>query len=289
MGNDVNANPEGLVRTAGHLDESAGSMRSHHEAAKSRGRVGHGAIGELFQGVVQRAEKIVEDTTRTVAKVYEDSAEGLRKVAKRTLEDDARARSEFDKLERRQHEQGILAGHPPRGIAVEAERGAAGGFRQSKHYKLSADEIDQLKRDFESIGGEPAILRFNKGSRTGYRDEVDLIYVKGDVLAATHPSEAGANAILSSRAALAHELGHRQFRGTALAIGDVRDEIRASVWAAKNVTSLSNEERMQLLADAKDRATSGGHWDAMEQLSAMMRRPVIMWQSHHLDLPWWNQ
>jgi hypothetical protein len=289
MGEDVNVNPEAVLSTAGHLEGSAGKVRAHHEAARSRGRVGHGPVGELFQGVVRRAEKVVEDVTEAVAKVYEDSATGLRKVAQQTIEDDAKAKSAFDGLGRRgEAHSGGLMGHPTRAIGIDEERGAGSGFRQSRLYKLSADEIDQLKSDFESIGGDPAILRFNKGTKTGYVDTVDLIYVKGDVYPSTDPSATRSNATLSARAALAHELGHRQFRGTMLEVGDVRDEIRASVWAAKNVTNLSNEERMQLLTDAKDRASGGGHWHAMEQLSAMMRRPVIHWQKHRLDLPWWN-
>ena len=170
MGNDVNANPEGLFKTAGHLDESAGSLRSHHEAARGRGRVGHGAIGELFQGVVQRAEKIVEDTTRTVTKVYEDSAEGLRKVAKQTLEDDATARSEFDKLERRQHDD------------VHSRPGVATGAVPSGSGDPVADTLSALRHEPGSPGRGTAGRFWTptdyNGQRVYQRDDlVDPSYV----------------------------------------------------------------------------------------------------------------
>jgi hypothetical protein len=181
-----------------------------------------------------------------------------------------------------------LAGGLAAGSAEPAglTRGAGGGFRTSRFYKLSAAEIDQLTRDFESIGGNPKMLRFNKGTKTGYVDEVDLIYVRGDVLPTTNPAAIDPNTTMSARAALAHELGHQAFTGTKLGVGDPRDEIRASIWAAQNVTKLSNPERTDLLLDALQRARTAGDWDVVSQLNTMLQKPVIKWHSFQLNIPW---
>jgi hypothetical protein len=68
----------------------------------------------------------------------------------------------------------------------------------------------------------------------------------------------------------------------------VKDEIRASVWAAKNVTRLSDKERIDLLLDAQQRARSGGELAVMDQLGAILRQPVIKWRGWPIDIPWWD-
>jgi hypothetical protein len=62
----------------------------------------------------------------------------------------------------------------------------------------------------------------------------------------------------SAKAALGHELGHRQYRGTKLPVGAWNDEIRASYWAAKNLPNLSDQERIHLVLDAMERAKEAG-------------------------------
>lgn len=133
--------------------------------------------------------------------------------------------------------------------------------------KLSPEEITRLKQEFAEIGGDPSILRFNYGSQTGYVDFLDTINVRGDVLplpVATHPRSA-----MSSRAALAHELGHKHYRGMPVAVGAWNDVFRASYWAARNAQNLTSEERVHLIQDAILRAQEAG---IPVGLNAFMRR-----------------
>jgi hypothetical protein len=59
---------------------------------------------------------------------------------------------------------------------------------------------------------------------------------------------------MSTRAVLAHELGHQRYSGTRVPIGAWNDEFRASYWAAKNAPGLSHAERADLIRDAILRA-----------------------------------
>jgi hypothetical protein len=63
---------------------------------------------------------------------------------------------------------------------------------------------------------------------------------------------------MSSKAALGHELGHARYRGTKLPIGAWNDEFRASYWAAKNLSNLSEQDRIHLVLDAMERAREAG-------------------------------
>src|SRR5205823_2520736 len=81
------------------------------------------------------------------------------------------------------------------------------GLRRSPLVELTPEQIATLTREFEEVGGDPAMLRFNDGSRTAYQQGsgVASITVRGDVLPATwetHP-----RSTMSSREVLA-------FRGT---------------------------------------------------------------------------
>lgn len=130
------------------------------------------------------------------------------------------------------------------------------GRRRSSWIELDRQEIARLKKEFIEIGGDPNRLKFNQGRRTGFVDETGDILVCGDVLPlieATHP-----RSVMSSRAALAHELGHMMHRGTKLAVGSWNDEFRASYWAAKNIPNLTNKERVHLIQDAIARTREAG-------------------------------
>lgn len=137
-------------------------------------------------------------------------------------------------------------------------KAAAAGLRRTPRYQLSLSEIRRLKTEFHEIGGDPRQLRFNQGPRTAYSDMDDVIYVRGDVLPPTQPRSAHPRTLLSSRAALAHEVGHAYFRGTKAPPGAWYDEFRASYWAAKNVPGLSSEDRLRLVQDALTRAEEQG-------------------------------
>jgi hypothetical protein len=63
---------------------------------------------------------------------------------------------------------------------------------------------------------------------------------------------------MTSRAALAHELGHHHFdvgegHPDYLEPGAPEDEMRASRWAAEHVPGLTDEERRFLIIDAQSR------------------------------------
>ena len=130
------------------------------------------------------------------------------------------------------------------------------GLRRPSKEILSDDDIARLTKEFEEVGGDPAMLRFNQGQQTGYLDKSHVINVRGDV----YPSEYATSprSTMSSRATLAHELGHAADRGTDVPIGAWNDEFRASYWAAKNAPNLTQEERADLIADAISRAREAG-------------------------------
>lgn len=148
----------------------------------------------------------------------------------------------------------------------EIER-RAGGLRRPALNTLEPEEIARLQEEFASLGGDPAILRFNKGAQTGFVDQTGHINVRGDVNpieGAHHPRSA-----MSSKAVLGHELGHHAHRGTRLPIGAWNDEFRASYWAAKNLPNLSDEDRIYLVLDAMERAREAG---VSFQPNALMRK-----------------
>lgn len=140
---------------------------------------------------------------------------------------------------------------------IMKERGMANGMRTSPYHILTESEIETLNKDIKAIGADKSIFKFNKGTRTGYDDITDEIFVKGDVLPdlnSTHPRD-----LMSSRAALAHEYyGHRANRGTKLPKGAWNDEFRASYMAAKNCPNLTDEDRRYLILDALERAKEKG-------------------------------
>jgi RHS repeat-associated protein len=123
--------------------------------------------------------------------------------------------------------------------------------RQSADNILNDDQIAFVKNEFDTIGGDIEMLRFNHGKYTGYVDEVDKINIRGDVF--PNVLSNNPNSAMSVRAALAHELGHQNFKGTSLAQGSWNDEFRASYWASKNVPNLSVEDKYMLVSDAVQR------------------------------------
>ncbi|MCE4538229.1 hypothetical protein LXT12_13305 [Pelomonas sp. P7] len=144
-------------------------------------------------------------------------------------------------------------GMPP--VGPSAER-MTGGLRNPANLRLDERQMQRLSQEFVEVGGDPAMLRFNRGSQTSFVDELNIVNVRGDVLPiedALHPRSS-----MSSRAVLAHELGHAAHRGTGVEVGAWNDEFRASYWAARNAPGLSEMERVDLLNDAVLRAREAG-------------------------------
>jgi len=134
---------------------------------------------------------------------------------------------------------------------------SAHGLRKSPFIQLTDAEIEFLKQEIEAIHADERVFRFNRGSRTSYVDDLDIIYVRANVFpdeASTHPRD-----LMSPRAVLAHEYyGHRTNKGTRLPEGSWKDEFRASYNAARYAPNLSIQDRMYLVLDAVERAKEAG-------------------------------
>jgi RHS repeat-associated protein len=144
-----------------------------------------------------------------------------------------------------------------------AARAAGRGLRRSAMNILSESDIAFLKNEARAIEiPEDFIennMRFNEGSSSGYVDRLNIIRVRGDIFPTDDPRATSANALLSPRAALAHEYyGHQTASGTTVLQGAWNDEFRASFRAAKSAPGLSDEDRMMLTQDALDRASDAG-------------------------------
>jgi hypothetical protein len=154
----------------------------------------------------------------------------------------------------RKGQDDILQSAPPR-FTTTAERGVS-GLRQSPRQILDDVQIEKLTQQFVEIGGDTSKMHFNTGRYTGYLDQEDIFRIRGDVLPleeALHP-----RSTMSSRAVLAHELGHQNYSGSRVPMGAWNDEFRASYWAAKNIPRLSEQERADLISDAMFRAREAG-------------------------------
>ena len=130
-------------------------------------------------------------------------------------------------------------------------------LRQPPSHILTDDEIASIQTEADAIGIPDGILRFNKGGRTGFRDEDMRISIRGDVL----PDTLGITPrdTMSVRAVLAHEYyGHYKNHPSEYPHGYWMDEFRASYDAAINAPNLSSEDRRNLMLDAYDRAKEAG-------------------------------
>ena len=136
------------------------------------------------------------------------------------------------------------------------ERGTS-GLRRSRFTDLADEEIEFLKSEIRAIDADDNVFAFNQGDSTSYVDEIDTVFVRGDVFPnknSSHPRD-----LMSARAVLAHEYyGHRANRGTRLTQGSWQDEFRASYMAAQNAPNLSQQDRAYLIMDALERAKDKG-------------------------------
>jgi hypothetical protein len=151
----------------------------------------------------------------------------------------------------------IYAGGDDKGMNDKQDNRNAGGLRRSPFIKLSDEEIEYLKSEIKALEADESLFRFNEGRFTGYKDNQDIINVRGSVFPdrnSVHPRD-----LMSARAVLAHEYyGHRAYRNTKLEDGAWNDEFRASYTAAKNTPNLSDVDRACLIADALERAREAG-------------------------------
>jgi hypothetical protein len=261
MGEGFSVDPKALRAAAGHLDAHASEVAAHGEAlgAQTAGPVGRGAIGEVVESAVRRGLRIVaHDLSRAVEKFYAHTAAVIRRAAAETERTDGEAKAAFDDLAYGRT-MCVEAASDSATVARSADpRAARAGYRRSPFIDLSPEEIDQVRREFQEIGGHPSMLRFNTGACTGYFDGDREIRVNGDVFPSGPPDPMQPNATMSCKAALAHELGHCHFDVGAdhpdyLPPSAPEDEMRASRWAAEHVPGLTDEERRFLLLDAQNR------------------------------------
>jgi len=130
------------------------------------------------------------------------------------------------------------------------------GQRRPISTPISNTQETQLRQEFAEVGGKPEDFIVNQSKGTHYDEVADKVNVGGNVFPneySDHPRSA-----MSSKAALAHELGHQAYRGTKMEPGDWRDEFRASYHAARHAPSLSDTERADLVQDAISRAQEAG-------------------------------
>lgn len=137
------------------------------------------------------------------------------------------------------------------------ERNLSNGLRKPSSYILTTQEIEQVIAEAEEIDIDTNVLRFNEGRCTGYSDEKDVIFIRGNIIpdiASTKNRDR-----MSVRAVLAHEYyGHRSFRFSTLNAGSWKDEFRASYVAAIKAPNLTQEDRATLMVDAYERAEEAG-------------------------------
>lgn len=140
---------------------------------------------------------------------------------------------------------------------ISGERKMSNGQRRSPLNILTVDEIDQVLEQAKTIDIPTDVLLFNQGRQTGFSDLREKIYIRGDIF----PDMDSTNLRdrLNVRSVLAHEYyGHYKNNPSKFAVGDWRDEFRASYCAALNTPNLNDEERRMLMLDAFDRAKEAG-------------------------------
>jgi len=124
---------------------------------------------------------------------------------------------------------------------------------------LSTEQISQVRKMAGQIGVGPSDIQFVR-STSAYSDAFDKILIGPNVL----PSSAStiSRSVLNRmtpRAVVAHEAGHMitTRAGKSLPGGTLLDEVQASL-VGRQLSGLSNVEKMQLLRDAVERARESG-------------------------------
>jgi len=133
------------------------------------------------------------------------------------------------------------------------------GQRKPNTTRIGDEDAARLRGEFEEVGGDPKDFRINQGGSTHYDDATNKVNVGGNIFPNPHSNVP--RSMMSSKAVLAHELGHQAYpiKGeTGIQVGDWRDEFRASYHAARHAPSLSDQERLHLVEDAISRAREAG-------------------------------
>lgn len=139
-----------------------------------------------------------------------------------------------------------------------SHREMANGLRKSPLIPLSEKDKSFILEEIKAIEADESVFIFRDGVGSGYSDGRDIVYVSSNIFPSNddsvHPRDR-----MSARAALAHEYyGHRVHRNSTLALGDWRDEFRASYSATKRCPNLTAEDRAYLILDAVERANEAG-------------------------------
>lgn len=145
--------------------------------------------------------------------------------------------------------------------AEETERSAvhemANGPRRGPLQHVTAEEEREIRAYADELKIPQDSLSFNTGSRTSFDDNTKRINIRGDIFPADYAPNP--ESILNERCVLAHEYyGHMKHDPSYFAIGDWRDEFRASYTAALETPNLTDDERRLLMIDAFDRAKTAG-------------------------------
>jgi hypothetical protein len=124
-------------------------------------------------------------------------------------------------------DRGNTGGNPKSKLenSSHSSRGIS-GQRKPNTTRIGDEDVTRLTREFEEVGGNPNDFRIVQGGATHYDDATNKVNVGGNIF--PNPYLGHPRSIMSTRATLAHELGHQAYRGTSMKPGDWRDEFRAS-------------------------------------------------------------
>ena len=67
------------------------------------------------------------------------------------------------------------------GDVRDMDERTASGLRRSPSIELSPQDIEHLKSEIRAIGADESKFVFNRGARTSYNDNHDLIFIRGDI------------------------------------------------------------------------------------------------------------
>lgn len=160
-GGGFRIDPDALNRAAEKLHGHANEIEGHGRTlgAKTGGRVGHGPIGQVAEGLVKRGlHAVSEGVSMAVADFHRGTANGLKAAATRISETDAKAARGFHDLERAgRHDVPRLGSAPTRVPSLPPQKPFAPG------QSIRNGPLDKLHRP---TGVEASLTKQHIGTGT---------------------------------------------------------------------------------------------------------------------------
>ena len=175
----------------------------------------------------------------------------------KSVADQAGLKPEFQRTFVQGYRDGKAEGGLTRALSAGNMDNAGGELRNTEPL---TDKQYQDAFDFAVQLGCPAeIIQRGRYQDSGFNENFNLLIIGRDIY--PNPNGKSANARMSYRAGIAHEVvGHREtcMRKTNFERGSTKDEAQASYRASLLTPGLTQEERNDLLQDAKDRLAKSG-------------------------------